>query len=128
MALENAKQVVATLKGFFHGSAHARVLRNLICLPARNKANFWGFTRRSVEGGFHLKNLFLSLCISHRWSENVLFGSYVILAFGFNFILLFLHLTFLKVINFQMWFIKSRATSRVTIRRGSQISSKSHHW
>ena len=28
------------LKGFFHGSAHARVLRNLICVPARNKANF----------------------------------------------------------------------------------------
>ena len=28
------------LKEFFHGSAHARVLRNLICVPARNKANF----------------------------------------------------------------------------------------
>ena len=28
------------LKGFFHGSAHARVLRNLICAPARNKVNF----------------------------------------------------------------------------------------
>ena len=28
------------LKGFFHGSAHARVLRNLIYVPARNKANF----------------------------------------------------------------------------------------
>ena len=42
------------LKGFFHGSAHARVPRNLICVPARNKANFWGFTRRIVEGGFYL--------------------------------------------------------------------------
>ena len=29
-------------KGLFHGSAHARVFRNLICVPARNKANFWG--------------------------------------------------------------------------------------
>ena len=28
------------LKGFIHGSAHARVLRNLICVPAWNKANF----------------------------------------------------------------------------------------
>ena len=36
-------------------------------------------------------------------SEIVLFGSYFILALGFSFILLFLRLTFLKVINFQMW-------------------------
>ena len=70
----------------------------------------------------------LSLCITHRWSEIVLFGSYFIPALGFSFILLFLRLTFLKVINFQMWLVKSRTTSWVTLRKGSQISSKSHHW
>ena len=29
-----------TSYGVFHGFAHARVLRNLICVPVRNKANF----------------------------------------------------------------------------------------
>ena len=28
------------LKGLFHGSAHAPVFRNLVCVPARNKATF----------------------------------------------------------------------------------------
>ena len=70
----------------------------------------------------------ISLCITHRWSEIVLFGSYFIPALGFSFILLFIHLTFLKVINFQMWLIKSSATSWVTLRKGSQLSFKSHHW
>ena len=50
------------LKGFFHGSAHAPVLRNLVCVPARNKATFWDFARRSVEVGFNLKK---SLCVLH---------------------------------------------------------------
>ena len=52
----------------------------------------------------------MSLCITHRWSETVLFGSCFIPALGFSFILLFLHLIFLKVVNFQMWLTKSRAT------------------
>ena len=113
----------SNLKVLFHGSAHARVLRNLICVPA----NFWDFTRQSVEGGFHLQNT--SLCITHRWSEIVLFGKYFIPALGFSFILLFLRFNSLsKVMNFQMWLIKSRATSWVTLWKGSQISFKSHHW
>ena len=43
--LESKMVFFAGLKEFFHGSAHAQVLRNEICVPAWNKANFWGFTR-----------------------------------------------------------------------------------
>ena len=46
-----------------------------------------------------------------------MFGSYFIPAFGFSFILLFPYLAFLKVINFQMWLVKSRATSWVTLSK-----------
>ena len=60
-----------------------------------------------LKVGFILKNF---LCITHRWSEIFLFGSYFIPTLGFSFILLFLHLTILKVLNFQMWLTKSRAT------------------
>ena len=44
----------------------------------------------------------ISVFFMHRRSEIVLFGSYFNPALGFIFILLFLRLTFLKVINFQM--------------------------
>ena len=61
------------LKGFFQGSAHARVLRNFKSVfrrgvPDRNKANFWGFTWRSVEGGFYLKKSFFVLHIGDQKS------------------------------------------------------------
>ena len=90
------------LKGFFHGSAHARVLRNLVCVPALNKANFWGFTWRSVEGGFHL-------------------GSYFIPAFGFWF--------YFTVLSLNL--SKSYKISNVTYRVKSNIMSdpsKRNHW
>ena len=116
-----------SLKEFFHGSAHARVLRNLICVLARNKANFLRFYAAKFRRWISSKKISLSLSLSlislslslsllslslftHRRSEIILFGSYFNPALDFSFILLFLRLTFLKVINFQMWLIKSRAT------------------
>ena len=57
----------------------------------------FSITRRSVEGEFHLKK---SLSFTHRRSDIVLFR-YFIPALGFSVILLFLCLTFLKIINFQ---------------------------
>ena len=56
------------LKGFFHGFAHAPVLRNLICVPVGNKANFFDFTRQSVKVGFHLKKSLSVLHISDQKS------------------------------------------------------------
>ena len=57
----NGPYKLTPLKGFFRCSAHSRVLRNLICVPARNKVNFWGFRRRSGEGEFHLKKISIHL-------------------------------------------------------------------
>ena len=37
---QSLHSTLTALKGFFHGSAHTPVLRNLVCVPARNKANF----------------------------------------------------------------------------------------
>ena len=68
--LRVAEKVCKGLKQLIDDSAHAQVLRNLICVPARNKANFGGFTRRSVEGEFHLKkylSLFYTLVIRNRF-------------------------------------------------------------
>ena len=76
------------LKGFFHGSAHARVLRNLICVPAQNKANFRGFTRRSVRGGFHLKKSLSVLHIGDQKSfclDHILFQHWVLVLFFCSF-------------------------------------------
>ena len=47
------------LKGFFHGSAHARVLRNLICVPARNKPISEVLHGEVSKVDFILKNLSL---------------------------------------------------------------------
>ena len=77
-----------SLKGFFHGSAHARVLRNLICVPAGNKANFWGFTRWSVEGGFYLKKSLSVLHIGDQKSfclDHILFQRWVLVLFYCSF-------------------------------------------
>ena len=111
------------LKGFFHGSAHARVLRNLICVPARNKANFWGFTRRIVEGGFYLKK---SLSVLHIGDQKSFCLDHILLR---RWVLVLFYCSFVKVVNFEMWLIKSRATLWLNIiRKGSQISFKSYHW
>ena len=67
------------LKGFFHGSAHARVLRNLI---------FKGFTRRSVRGGFHLKKSLSVLHIGDQKSfclDHILFRHWVLVLFFCSF-------------------------------------------
>ena len=45
----------AVFKSSFTVLRMLRFSENLIYVPARNKANFRGFTRWSVEGGFHLK-------------------------------------------------------------------------
>ena len=77
------------------------------------------------KNNLSLKNLSLlhigdqkSLCL------DILFWRWVL----FQFILPFLCLTFLQVINLLMWLIKSRETSWVTLRRRSQVSFKSHYW
>ena len=63
-----------------------------------------------------------SLSFTHWRSEIVLFGSYFILALGFGFIFTVPSLNLSKSYKFdiQMWLIKSRATSWVTLRKGSK--------
>ena len=63
----------------------------------------------------------ISFSFTHRRSEIVLLETYFIPALSFSSILLFLRLTFLKIIKFQMRLIDSRTTSWVTLRKGSQI-------
>ena len=107
--------VLQVLKWFFHASAHARVLRNLICLPARNEANFWGFTRRSVEGGFYLKKSVSVLQIGDQKSFCL---DHIFCGVGFYFYFTVPSLNLSESCKFSN--VTSRATSRVTvIRKGS---------
>ena len=90
---------------FFHGSAHARVFRKLICVPARSKANFSisEVLRGEVsEVDFILKNpsLYYTSVIRNRFVWIIFYS-----ALGFSFILLFLHLSYLKVVTFKCDFL-----------------------
>ena len=67
--------------------------------------------KEKCQGDFHLQK---SLFFTFQRSEIVLFVWIIFYSsVGFSFILPFLHLTFLKVINFQLWLIKSSCESNI---------------